>query len=102
PLPTRLLMGFSTFVQQLGWWLIPVVVIGAVFGLIWAYRTRTGKAALDELSLYVPILGKLLRMIDTTRFARTLSTLLGSGVDYQESLELTADVLHLVPHRRAG
>ncbi|HEX8202688.1 MAG TPA: type II secretion system F family protein [Isosphaeraceae bacterium] len=101
PLPTRLLMGFSAFMQRMGWWLIPVVVVGKVGGLIWAYRTRPGKAALDEASLYIPVLGLLLRKIDTTRFARTLSALLGSGVDYGESLDLTADVLHLVPFRRA-
>jgi type IV pilus assembly protein PilC len=101
PLPTRLLMGLSAFMQRVGWWAVPAAVLGAVFGLLWTYRTRAGKAALDEASLYVPVLGLLLRKIDTTRFARTLSALLGSGVDFGESLDLTADVLHLVPFRRA-
>ena len=34
---------------------------------------------MDEVSLYVPVLGLLLRKIDTTRFARPLSGLLGGG-----------------------
>ena len=49
----------------------------------------------------MPVLGLLLRKIDTTRFARTLSALLGGGVDIGTSLDLTADVMHLTPYRRA-
>jgi type IV pilus assembly protein PilC len=101
PMTTQILIGFSRFVGAMGWWLIPLVVFGTVFGLVWAYRTKGGKAFLDELALYIPVLGKLLRKIDTARFARTLSALLGAGVDYGESLDLTADVLHLIPFRRA-
>jgi type IV pilus assembly protein PilC len=100
PLPTRLLMAFSAFVQRIGWLVIPLVFFGAVFGLIWAYRTPRGKAALDEVLLRMPVFGLLLRKIDTTRMARTLSSLLEAGVDVGTSLDLTADVMYLAPHRR--
>ncbi|MBX6314551.1 MAG: type II secretion system F family protein [Isosphaeraceae bacterium] len=100
PLPTRLLMSFSHFVQRMGWWAIPLVLFGALFGLIWLYRRPAGKAMLDEISLSIPVLGTLRRKVDTTRFARTLSTLLDAGVDLGTSLDLTADVLHLTPLRR--
>jgi type IV pilus assembly protein PilC len=101
PWPTRALIAFSDCVQAIGWWLIPLVVVGGVFGLIWTYRTPVGKAALDEVVLHVPVFGLLLRKIDTTRFARTLSALLDAGVDFDSSLKLTADVMHLAPFRRA-
>jgi type II secretory pathway component PulF len=101
PLPTRLLMGFSTFIQTMGWWALPLGFVGSIVFLIQAYRNPAGKAILDELSLYVPVLGLLRRKIDTTRFARTLSALLAAGVDYGESLDLTADVLDLTPFRKA-
>ncbi len=101
PLPSRVLMWFSAFVQSMGWWLIPVVVIGGVFGLFRLYKTQAGKGAMDEVALYLPVLGLLLRKIDTTRFARTLSALLGSGVDVGTSLDLTAGVMQLTPLRRA-
>ncbi|CAN5898682.1 type II secretion system F family protein [soil metagenome] len=101
PWPTRVLIGFSDFVQAMGWWLIPLSVVVGFFALIYAYRTSSGKALMDELALRLPVLGALLRKIDTTRFARTLSTLLNAGVDVETSLRLTADVLHLTPLRRA-
>ncbi len=101
PWPTRVLIAFSDFVQTMGWWLLPLAVVGGFFGLIQLYRTKSGKAAMDEIALRLPVFGPLLRKIDTTRFARTLSTLLDAGVDVDSSIRLTADVLHLTPLRRA-
>jgi type IV pilus assembly protein PilC len=101
PLPTRILMGISDFIQAYGWWLIPLLVVGGGFGLIRAYRTPRGKAVLDEVALRIPVMGKLLRKIDTARFSRTLSDLLMAGVPVNMSLDLTADVLHLVPYQNS-
>ncbi len=101
PFPSRALMWFSAFVQTMGWWLIPLVVVGGVFLLFRLYKTPAGKGAMDEVALYLPVLGLLLRKIDTTRFARTLSALLGAGVDVGTSLDLTAGVMQLTPLRRA-
>lgn len=97
PLPTRMLISLSHFIQSYGWWFLPLAFFGTIFGVWRLYKTRGGKAMLDHVSLYIPVLGMLVRKIDTTRFARTLSSLLSAGVDYGESLDLTADVLHLTP-----
>lgn len=101
PLPSRILMAFSDFMQAAGWLLVPLVLIGTPILLFQVYRTRAGKAAMDRMILWVPVFGALARMIDTTRFARTLSALLNAGVDVGSSLELTSDVLHLDPYRIA-
>jgi type II secretory pathway component PulF len=101
PLPSRALMAFSKFIQMLGWWLIPIVLIAGPIAVYRIYRTAPGKRVMDELALWVPVLGKLLRKLDTTRFARALASLLGAGVDVGTSLDLTADVLQLDPFRRA-
>jgi type II secretory pathway component PulF len=101
PLPSRMLMAFSDFVRTAGWLLIPVVVIGTPILLLQVYKTAAGKAMMDRAILWVPVFGSLVRKIDTSRFARTLSALLNAGVDITSSLELTADVLHLDPYRRA-
>jgi type II secretory pathway component PulF len=101
PLPTRLLIGVSDFIVAGGWWAIPLVLIGTVVLLVGAYRLERGKAVLDEVLMRLPVVGLLLQKIDTTRFCRTLSTLLDAGVDIGSSLELTADTLLLVPMRRA-
>jgi type IV pilus assembly protein PilC len=101
PLPSRVLIGFSKFVQSAGWWLIPLMTVGFLFGAFQLYKTKTGKAAMDEAGLYTPVLGKLLRLLETTRFARTLASLLSAGVAVGESLDLTAGVLRLAPYKRA-
>jgi len=101
PMPTQVLMNISHFMRGQGWWLVPVMVVGTVFGSFWAYRTGPGKAIIDALSLYVPVLGKIRKKIETTRFARTLGALLNAGVDVGTSLQLTSGVLNLSSFRRA-
>jgi type II secretory pathway component PulF len=101
PLPSRALMAFSSFVSASGWWMIPLAMAGLPYLALQVYKTPAGKRAMDELALYVPVLGKLLQKIDTARFAQTLSVLLGSGVDVGASLDLTASVMRLDPYRRA-
>ncbi len=101
PLPSRLLMSFAAFVKAAGWWLMPVLAVGLIVGMFWLYRTKVGKGAMDELGLMLPVLGKLLRLLETTRFARTLSSLLGAGVNIKDSLALTSAVLRLEPYRKA-
>jgi type IV pilus assembly protein PilC len=51
--------------------------------------------------MMIPVFGKLMKKIDTTRFARTLGALLEAGVDVGSSLDLTSEVLRLDPFRRA-
>jgi type IV pilus assembly protein PilC len=101
PWPSRFLMGLSSFVAAAGWWLVPLLTVGSVVGLFQLYKTSSGKAAMDEVALHVPVLGKFLRLLETTRFSRTLSALLNAGVDMASSLDLTSNVLRLTPYRRA-
>jgi type II secretory pathway component PulF len=100
PGPTKLLIAFSDFVVAMGWWLVPAAVIGGGIFLVKFYKTDAGKSLLDGLALRVPVVGGLLRKIDTTRFARTLSTLLGAGVGVGDSMALTAEAQMLEPYRK--
>ncbi len=101
PLPSRILMGFSDFMQSFGYWLVPVVAIATPFVLMKAYRTGKGKALMDRMVLWTPVFGVLCRKIDTTRFARTMSVLLDAGLDYGSAIDLTADVMMMDPIRGA-
>jgi type II secretory pathway component PulF len=101
PGPTQLLIQISDFIVAGGWWGIPLTLFGAVALVAGLYRLERGKAVLDRVLLRLPVVGQLLWKIDTTRFCRTLSTLLDAGVDIRSSLELTSDTLLLVPMRRA-
>ena len=67
PGPTKLLIGISHFASEMGWWAIPLGAFGSIFGLILIYRNPRGKAALDEIVLYIPVVGLLLKKIDIAR-----------------------------------
>jgi type II secretory pathway component PulF len=101
PLASRVLMGFSQFVQYAGWWLMPLCLIGSPFLLVKLYRTAAGKAIMDRAVLAMPVFGLLCRKLDTSRFARTLSALLDAGLDFASSIDLTANVVVMTPIRRA-
>src|SRR5262249_19087731 len=101
PLPSRILMAFSRFVRVAGWWVIPAAIIGIPVLLFQVYKTHSGKQIMDRIALRLPVFGSLLYKLDTTRFARALSSLLGAGVDVGSSLDLTADVVRLSPIRGA-
>ncbi len=101
PVASQMLMAISDFVHVIGWWLIPVVMVATPFLLVRAYKTTAGKATMDRIALRLPVLGKLCRMLDMTRFARTLSVLLDAGVDIGSSIDLTADVMRMTPIRNA-
>ncbi len=72
------------------WWLIALVVGISVFSAKAWYKTDKGIHVIDSMILKLPILGDIMRKIAVSRFSRTLSTLLSSGVPILESLDITA------------
>ena len=89
PLPTRIVMGLSAFVQTF-WWIIIAGSIGIVFGIKQMRKHPKGRYFFDSLLLKLPIIGTLLRKIAVGRFTRTLGTLITSGVPILEGLSITA------------
>jgi type IV pilus assembly protein PilC len=89
PFLTQIIVNLSRFIGNF-WWLIFLVIGGAIFALRQYYRTEAGRYQIDKLMLKAPVLGMLLRKIAVARFCRTLGTLLSSGVAILESLEITA------------
>jgi type IV pilus assembly protein PilC len=90
PLPTRIVVGISSFLASWGGLAILLAIIGAVFGIRFYYKTPSGRRNIDRLMLKLPILGDICRKIAVARFSRTLSTLLSSGVPILQSLDITA------------
>jgi type IV pilus assembly protein PilC len=89
PLPTRIVIGISNFVQS--WILLMFIAFPlAVFGVMSWYKTPTGRMFIDSLLLKIPVIGMLLRKIAVARFTRTLSTLISSGVPLLDGLTITA------------
>ncbi|MBA3715608.1 MAG: type II secretion system F family protein [Pyrinomonadaceae bacterium] len=90
PLPTRIVVGISDFLAGWGGLTILVVIVGTFFGLGAYYKTVNGRRNIDWATLKVPIIGDILRKVAVSRFSRTLSTLLSSGVPILQSLDITA------------
>ncbi|MGA2389908.1 MAG: type II secretion system F family protein [Candidatus Sulfotelmatobacter sp.] len=89
PLPTRIVMGLSAFVQGF-WWVMIAAVAGLVFGIKQIRKHPRGKYYFDKFLLNMPVIGSLLRKIAVGRFTRTLGTLITSGVPILEGLAITA------------
>src|SRR5215210_6610406 len=92
PLPTRLLLAVSGFVGKFAPFIIVAEVVAA-WGLRRWVATDKGRAAWDALKLRIPVFGKLIHKTAITRFCRTLSVLLRSGVPVLESLEITSETV---------
>ena len=100
PPPTRLLLFVSgAFVK-----LFPVVIVfnvAAVVGFKKWIQTENGRSRWDMIKLKVPIFGKLVHKTALTRFSRTFSVLLRSGVPILEALEITSETVGNVVVSRA-
>ena len=90
PLPTRIVVGISSFLAGWGGLGILVVLIATAVGVRFYYKTPNGRKVIDQVLLKLPIFGKILQKIAVARFSRTLSTLLSSGVPILQSLDITA------------
>jgi type IV pilus assembly protein PilC len=89
PFLTQVVVNLSRFIGNF-WWLIFLVIAGAIFAIRQYYQTDAGRYQIDKLMLRLPVIGGLLRKIAVARFCRTLATLLSSGVAILESLDITA------------
>jgi len=89
PLPTRITMGLSAFVQAF-WWVFLVGSFGIWFGTKQIRKNPRGRYYFDKVLLNLPVVGLLLRKIAVGRFTRTLGTLITSGVPILEGLSITA------------
>ena len=85
PQITKIVIGFSQFLEQYGWIALAVICV-AVIGAILYVKSPEGRSEWDRLSLRTWLLGDLLRKFETARFSRTLSALLKGGVPLLEAL----------------
>ncbi|BEP28978.1 type II secretion system F family protein [Helicovermis profundi] len=92
PLPTRMLLAFGEIIKK--YWYI---ILGAIIGLIFFFKrfigTYEGRLKFDKFKLHLPVIGKVNKKIATSRFARTLSTMLLSGISIIDALEIVIKVM---------
>ncbi|HEY8370359.1 MAG TPA: type II secretion system inner membrane protein GspF [Thermodesulfobacteriota bacterium] len=92
PWLTRALLAVTDVLRGY-WWLILGLVAAAALGLDRYRRTPKGRETLDRLWLRLPVFGRLVRMAAVARATRTLSTLLGAGVQMLPALGIVAAVV---------
>jgi type IV pilus assembly protein PilC len=89
PGPTQFLVQVSNFITT-KWYMVILIVVGIMITVGQYVHTRIGRRHYDWVKLKVPVFGKLNHKIAIARFARTLSTLLVSGVPILQALETVA------------
>ncbi|MBI3903309.1 MAG: type II secretion system inner membrane protein GspF [Nitrosomonadales bacterium] len=100
PLLTRLLIGLSALLQAT-WFYLLAVLAGAVFAVYALLRREEIRYQFHRRLLRLPVIGRLVRGVNTARMASTLAILSGSGVPLLVSLQAAAGVVGNLPMKRA-
>jgi type IV pilus assembly protein PilC len=100
PLTTRIVIGTSHILLTYYVYLA-VAVVAAVVAIYQWLKTERGKDMLSAITLRLPIFGPLVKKLNSARFARTLSSLITSGIPITKSLEVTSSVLGNTKFRAA-
>lgn len=87
PLPTRILLDISHFLRNY-WPIFFMAVAISTYGVVLLARQPRIRPAVDQIVLYLPIFGMLLRKIAIARFSRTLGTLVRGGVPIISALDV--------------
>ena len=89
PMLTKVVVGMSDALKNY-WYIIFPLGAGLIYGLLRAKKTTQGQRVWDRMRLKAPVgIGAVVMKVGMARFSRTLSTLIGSGVDIIRALEIT-------------
>ena len=92
PLSTRFVIGVSDFASG-----YPFIVLAGfptlLFALYRLVRTKVGKLFVDRFSVRLPLIGPIVRKVNSASTMRTLASLISSGVPMLEALHITHEVL---------
>jgi general secretion pathway protein F len=92
PLSTQLLIGTSNWMKSYWWTIIAgISILCLLYGRF--AGTPSGRLRIDRCKLKSPFMGELIRKIEVARFARTLGTLVKSGVPILQALRLVKDII---------
>ena len=95
PLPTILLIGAGDFLKAF-WWLVMLALGGGVILVRRLIKTPKGRRVWDEIKLRMPVMGPINSKMAMARFARTLGSLLQSGVPLLSALQIIRNIVNNV------
>jgi general secretion pathway protein F len=100
PALTLGLIAVSDFLRNYGILLLIAIALLVAFAM-WLLRFEDNRRVVHRYLLRVPLAGRLVRGLETGRFARTFSILTASGVSVLEALRISAQVIANLPMREA-
>jgi general secretion pathway protein F len=93
PWPTVALMSVSEFMAD--YWMVLVgIVIGGLYLIRRFTHTARGRMVADRVTLRLPLIGDVARMVSISRLTSTLSTMLASGVQLLDALDVSKRVMN--------
>ncbi|PIP23478.1 MAG: hypothetical protein COX36_03085, partial [Candidatus Nealsonbacteria bacterium CG23_combo_of_CG06-09_8_20_14_all_38_19] len=92
PVTTKIVIAFGKFLSE-KWYLMLFLVLGSIFGIKGALRTRVGKRIIDTAVLKIPIISPIVKKTNSAFTVRTLSSLLGAGMPIVRALEIVSGTL---------
>ncbi len=98
PTVSRLIISATDFFQVY-WWVILLLITGAIIGTRYALRTVSGRYQWDRAKIHMPILGDIFVKIYLARFSRNLATLVAGGIPIIQALKIISDIINNVVYR---
>ena len=92
PLATRIMVAASNFIIH-KWWLLIIIVAAIVVGCKAFKRSSVGEQLFANMAIKMPIFGNLTIKSACSRFARTMSTLMASGISMIDAVEQVAKMM---------
>jgi general secretion pathway protein F len=91
PFSARMVMGMSDAIR--GYWWLGLALLGLlVFAVRYWVRTPRGSLTWDQTKLRLPVVGDVVRKMEVAKIARTLGTLLKSGVPMVQALGIVKEI----------
>jgi len=98
PASTKMIIWISDSISQHIFLFLSL--IGAfIVGIIFLFKIKLVRRYSDRAILYIPVIGKIVKEVNTARTARTMSSLLLSGVNISNSLSITEEVLQNIHYK---
>lgn len=101
PFMTEVLISISNFTRDYGLFLLGIIVVGVY---LWRRALKMNAALREKAHLFLlrlPLVGYASKTADTARFARTLSILTAAGVSVLEAMNISAQLITIIPIRKA-
>jgi len=92
PLLTRIIIGISNVLRSHGVYIL-VIIVGLGILLTKATKKGNGRLMKDRMMLKIPVIGNLLEKSYISRFTRTFSSLVSSGMPVIDAMEVASDVI---------